>query len=123
VRTISIGFAVPWDDAGIRVACAALTTINRIYLRQHPTTPALYRAGVVYKRQPGPERFSWIPIVMQRGNGDCDQLACWRAAELQERGIKARAVPKRIGPNLIHILVQYPDGHKEDPSKVLGMGR
>ena len=125
MRTIEIRIEFPWSLAGVRIACAALTTLNRLWLRSERVAgveaPSLYTSGVRYARQRGPERFQWIPRVRARRHGDCDQLACWRAAELQEAGIDARAVPKKIGPNLIHIVVEHPGGFIEDPSKRLGM--
>lgn len=110
----------------MRVACAALTTINRLFLRAAPQIagkpfPPLYRSGVRYQRQLGRERFLPIPLVMSKRAGDCDQLACWRAAELQEQGIKARAVPRFVSPRMMHVVVVWPDGRVEDPSRKLGM--
>lgn len=118
----------------MRIACAALTTLNRLFLRAAPVIsggkrfPPLYRSGVRYRRQLGPERFLPIPIVFRRRYGDCDQLAAWRAAELQERGVAARAVPRMVTPRLMHVVVVYPDPRNpkrqvvEDPSRRLGMG-
>jgi hypothetical protein len=57
---------------------------------------------------------------------NCEDLACWRAAELQVfEGIRAyptflwRARPR--GGALYHIQVRYPDDRVEDPSRRLGM--
>ncbi len=57
---------------------------------------------------------------------NCEDLACWRAAELRVRhGIKAQPTftwkQRPNGGYLYHIQVQLPDGRKEDPSRVLGM--
>lgn len=82
---------------------------------------------------------------------DCEDLACHRAAELrvgavlaaamqhppdvQRRDIRsvakvpqmafqfypARAVCIRTGRRTYHAIVEHPDGHKEDPSRALGM--
>jgi hypothetical protein len=96
------------------------------YLREHPETPALYRAGVRYRREPeGQERWASIPIVRRLGFGDCEDLATWRAAELVVRGERARPIsshqrtPRGI---LYHIRVLRADGRIEDPSRILGMG-
>jgi hypothetical protein len=52
-------------------------------------------------------------------------LACWRAAELQAQGIAAHPVfvwrKMKNGSHLYHIVVRWPDGRLEDPSKRLGM--
>jgi hypothetical protein len=124
---MKIELTVPWSEAGVRIACIALTALNRLILQAGPQIagkpfPPLYASGVRYQRQPGPERFLPIPLVMRRKHGDCDQLACWRAAELQEQGIKARAVPRFVAPRTMHVIVVWPDGSEEDPSKRLGMG-
>lgn len=57
---------------------------------------------------------------------NCEDLACWRAAELRVRyGVLAEPTfiwklrPK--GGYLYHILVKLPDGRIEDPSRTLGM--
>lgn len=124
---MKIELTVPWTVQGVRVACAALTTLNRLIMRAVPQltggkrVPPLYKSGVRYVRQYGRERFQPCLNVMERRGGDCDQLACWRAAELQERGIKARAVPYRVNARTMHVIVIYPDGRREDPSKRLGM--
>ena len=122
-----IELTVPWTVQGVRVACAAMTTLNRLIMRATPALtggkriPPLYKAGVRYMRQYGPERFRTCLQVLQLRGGDCDQLACWRAAELQEQGIAARAVPYRVTPRVMHVVVVFPDGRREDPSKRLGM--
>lgn len=124
-RFVSIRLDVPWDVEGIRVLLGAMTAVNRLLLRrakrQGRAVPALYVSGVRYARQAGPERFRPWPQVLSRGTGDCDQLCAWRAAELQERGIHARAVPKRVRPDLMHVVVHRADGIVEDPSRRLGM--
>jgi hypothetical protein len=57
---------------------------------------------------------------------NCEDLACWRAAELRVRH-DVQAEPTFIwklranGGYLYHILVKYPDGRIEDPSRTLGM--
>ncbi len=125
MRTIEIRLIVPWNAAGIRCALAALTTVNRLILRTAAANgqpfPELYESGVRYKRQHGPERFRPIPEVYRRRGGDCDQLGAWRAAELRERGINAIAIPMQVNDHLYHVVVRYPDGRIEDPSKRLGM--
>lgn len=112
--------------AGVRCALAAATAANvelmKEYKRRGRTVPPLMEAGVRWRRRP-PERFSLFPTVLRRKHGDCDQLASWRAAELQLKGIKAKAVPKWIKPNLMHVQVKWPSGRIEDPSRLLGMGK
>lgn len=56
---------------------------------------------------------------------NCEDLACWRAAELQAQGIAAHPVfvwrKMQNGSHLYHIVVRWPDGRLEDPSRRLGM--
>lgn len=66
----------------------------------------------------------WLEVNRQ-GGGDCEDLACYRAAELRLAGEPARAVfhrrPLPSGRTLFHIFVQRGDGSLEDPSRILGM--
>jgi hypothetical protein len=73
----------------------------------------------------GGERFRDIGRILERGSGDCDNLACWRVAELRQGGVKARPFliwRKTGGGTTYHALVRHEDGSSEDPSRLLGMG-
>ncbi len=119
-RSRMLGLAIkPLLDANVKV--------NRLYLATHPTTPKLYNAGVVYREEDprqGYEDFAIVPAIISRGWGDCDDLAPWRAAELQNGGenAKIRIQWKRTAKGkLFHIVVRRADGSIEDPSRILGM--
>jgi hypothetical protein len=113
----------------------ALFKQNIAWLRAHPEAPSLYESNAQfrprfrYEREPiGQEDWKDIPTVIADGHGDCEDLACWRAAELIVRhGIAARPrltwKPQANGAMLYHITVFHPNGDIEDPSKKLGMGR
>lgn len=96
------------------------------YLQEHPETPLLYRSGVFYLNEnKGIENWRDVEMVLAYGNGDCEDLAAFRAAELVVReGIQARPrvtfeeTPQDI---LFHVDVLMPDGSIEDPSRILGM--
>jgi hypothetical protein len=128
-RIVQIDLQMPWTLDGVRIACAALTTANLLMLRQARRAgkpyPQLYNSGVRYirARELGAPaaRFVPIPVIMLSKGSNCGPLACWRAAELQERGERARAVPVRINPRLMHVVVRRGDGRYEDPSRLLGM--
>jgi len=104
-----------------------LTDIDVEYLKAYPQTPLIYESGVRYVEEPpGQEDWQDIPTCIRMVDCDCEELAAWRAAELRVRyGIQARCVFKaQLRPNgsyLFHILVEYPDGRLEDPSRILGM--
>jgi len=121
---VLIEFNLPTVDVRhLNVLVRSLCALDVLYLRAHPQTPALKESGVIYKNQPhGCERFLTVPAVLEQGNGDCDQLAPWRAAELRVRhGIKAMPEVKRMSTNLWHVFVRMPDGSVEDISAHLGM--
>lgn len=133
----------------LQIMLDALYLIDIEWLKRNPELPAIYtlasdsRLGFVprkdkklgpngtwmlYQQEPtGQEDWKDIPTCLRDGFADCEDLACWRAAELTVRhGIPARPVAKgKVRPNgsmLYHITVLYPDGTSEDPSRKLGMG-
>ena len=68
--------------------------LNALYLsdcailRARPNIPRLYdtATGVRYQREPrGQEDWKDIPSIIRDHHGDCEDLACWRAAELTVR--------------------------------------
>lgn len=87
----------------------------------------------------GGEIFRDIGRIIENGGGDCDNLACWRVAELRQAGIQARPFmtsrKRKDGGTTYHALVIWPalgsignlgDGGKEtteDPSLILGMSQ
>lgn len=124
----------------IRHLCSALVLANRIIL-QKGNLPSLYMSGVRYKPEPGwsEEHFDNAETVFARGWGDCDDLASWRVAELQNQGVPATIVvmwKPVTGGRLFHIKVRIINPHctarhnvsmkgcvckQEDPSARLGM--
>jgi hypothetical protein len=128
----------------------ALCRVNQSHIRHNrglvargkaKPLPLLYFSGVHYEREKGTEEWLDIPNVMRAASGrpeygndawgDCEDLACWRVAELRERpaelggGIKAKPFAKwkrrDDGSYAYHALVLLPDGKLEDPSLTLGM--
>jgi len=114
----------------ISVVLGSLIDIDLVYLLSHEV-PSLYDSGVRYQREPpGIEEFAAIPAVIERGWGDCDDLAAWRIAELRAHG--ERATPRIVWRKfpkgrLYHVMVRrakFPRTDPrsiEDPSKILGM--
>ncbi len=104
----------------------ALTCTDQLWLRYHPDTPRLYAAGVRYVREPfGEEEWKDIPDTLRDRIGDCEDLACWLAAERREYD-NVDALPQLVGHYVngrfsYHVRVELPDGTIEDPSVKLGM--
>lgn len=118
---------VPASSATLSAALEGLTALAYQTLERGSFRP-LYFSGVKYKPEPriGGRRKEewWTPDrIMKEGWGDCEDLAAWRAAELRQKGIPARAVAKRTGRKMFHAVVLWPNGTTEDPSRVLGMKR
>lgn len=122
----------------IKPILEALVMADQLYIRTH-RVPPIYESGVRYQEEPVNqanlpgsggtyriEEFAAIPAIMERGWGDCDDLAPWRCAELREHGepAKIRIQWKKnpeTGQKLYHIVVRRADGRIEDPSLLLGM--
>ena len=102
----------------------ALTLTNVSHLRYNPRCPSIYASGVVYQEEGSPEIWRDIPTIRQDGWGDCDDLACWLAAEMRvKHGIRAVVTLQRQRqPGLWHAVVRDIDsGRTHDPSIALGM--
>lgn len=139
-RRQSLSLVIPWRTKRDLDFALQFATGNALReLAANRWIPALYKAGIPYKREvcraagvPGAcERFlSPLQLLKERGRlgADCDDLAPWRAAELilgrhAPRDPKARAVAIPSPGIGWHVIVRRGDGSIEDPSKVLGMGK
>ena len=123
----------PSSQKRILALLEALTLINQFYLEEHPDTPSLYqlvKEGKVTYKLPqqmdednkgfNGEQFRDIGRIIENGGGDCDNLACMRAAEYRFRlGIAAQPyITHRFEPDgksVYHVVVLLPDGSSEDP--------
>lgn len=84
--------------------------------------PSLYRSGVRYRREK-PDKWLQPSTVFDQGHGDCEDLCGWRVGEIRNAGGAARAHAYRTTQRMWHVVVIFPDGRVEDPSKILGMRR
>lgn len=116
----------------LRVLLHAMTVISVPQFVQLGL-PRLYESRIRYRREPrGPgwvrEQWQDAARTAAIGSGDCEDLATYLAAQYQAEGFDAwpdvLAFPPRVGrPGwLFHIVVRRPDGVREDPSRLLGMG-
>jgi hypothetical protein len=110
----------------------ALTMANVAYLLDNPSAPELYASGVRYQQEPdGRDEWQDIPDTLARRSGDCEDLACWRVAELRVRHGEPNATRSISVSTLLdargqpvtmyHITVLRQNGAQEDPSRKLGM--
>ena len=66
-----------------------LSAVSEARLREHPEAPWLYQSGVRYGEEPpGQDDWQDIPETLALRWGDCEDLACWRIAELRTRGLE-----------------------------------
>jgi hypothetical protein len=82
--------------------------------------PPLYESGIRYAREaPGRESWQFAHELLETREGDCEDLACYRAAELRLDGEPAIAEVVRTPRRSFHAVVRRADGRIEDPSKIL----
>ena len=117
-----VRYALPDQMAECRVDPSKLDELSR-YLGKIGASPDTIEAVLSLLR--GIEIFRDIPRLYERKNGDCDNIAAARAAELRMAGVKATVYitwRERPDGTTYHALVRWPDGSSEDPSILLGMG-
>ena len=129
MRVEIVLYVDPNSQKAIQYALDQLFVYDIAWLLAHPNTPALYQSGVRYEREPWAgkyEEFLSIPFVLDRGWGDCDDLSCWRAAEIAVTNTYAKplvieAPGSREGARRWHCVVDLGGGRFDDPSLRLGM--
>lgn len=119
-------FHAPITPRNLDILLECLTLLDLHWLHSNPDTPLLYESGVFYQREPdGQENWLTVPYVIEQGFGDCEDLACWRAAELRLQGIVARPFASKVvnsdGTVQFHARVRLGNNAVEDPSRRLGM--
>jgi hypothetical protein len=114
--------------------------INEVWIQKRIdaglAVPRLYESAVMYRPEPlrSPvEEFATIPEVLERGWGDCDDLAPYRVAEIRrlERRPADIVVYFRPETKTWHLQLRHwtsraaqrarEIGIVEDPSRLLGM--
>ena len=86
--------------------------------------PDIYGGTIRYKKEGAGREYWQAPSETARtGQGDCEDLAVYLAAQRRASGQDpaARVRVVRTGPKMRHALVQRGDGTLEDPSRALGM--
>lgn len=117
---IRIGVLVPTERQALVAALELLCALNLLYLKSHPKSPLLFDSGIRYKREPrGVESWQTYEQMLVSKQGDCEDLASARVAEIRFRGLYAEPWPV-CNNRLWHVYVKTSKG-LEDPSKRLGM--
>lgn len=97
-----------------------LAEANRA-LRGRFAFPSLYQSGLRYNyaERPGSVRMRSLWQLFSADSGDCGELVAARASESPEIGINLFEVGgTSTGGRLFHVVCQWPDGRREDPSLV-----
>lgn len=114
----------------IRFLLGRLVDVNE-YLIRRRRLPPLYESGIRYVREHEDyvarrpvEDWQAADVLVATKRGDCEDLACYRCAELRLKGVDAHPRLTRTG-RVWHITVAIRERGKplvvEDPSKLLGM--
>ena len=112
---------VPASRACITAFMEGLTVLDMVLIERRGL-PSLYELGIRYRPEPrGQEKWLNADEMQHRRFADCEDLACYLAAQRRLEGIPALAVAIRTGRKRFHGVVRYPDGTIEDPSRKLGM--
>lgn len=107
-------------------ALEAVTRLNEKMIRDgdSPTADQLIARGAIWKPEPpGQEHFDHGGLIAKRGEGDCDDWAPLKAAQLRVTGEDPGAFAEVVksGPKRWHAIVRRSDGSKDDPSLDAGM--
>lgn len=103
-----------------------LVLYDRVLLRKKIVPPiydAFMNGDIEFRSEPWAgkyEEFADALTCIRRGWGDCDDLAPWRVAELNEQGERAGLKIYWRGRGF-HVEVRRADGTVEDVARFLGM--
>lgn len=117
---------IPDHAACLEAALTGFVAVARIMIASGLVPPFPHEANVRYQNEPvGEEDWKLPNNVIRDGWGDCEDLALWVAAGLQETGEDpgARVIIVRTGTNKLHAVVERSDGSIEDPSYDLYQGK
>lgn len=122
------------DERDLRVALHAATIIAVYEMARYrvPGPYELYRQGRIRYLWPEVCRAPGVPgacerflsprqVLIEGGDLDCDDVAPWRAGQLQLQGHQAIAIPVREPQIGWHCVVEREHGTIEDPSRAVGM--
>jgi hypothetical protein len=100
-----------------------LVQVNRVLIETGVVPPSPLDTSVRYKRErSGLEEWDNAKTCIERGWGDCEDLAAWECAGINlDEDPEAICVLIRTGPKLFHCVVMMSDGTLRDICPDLGM--
>lgn len=121
---LRIKITCPCDPEAIACVVEGLVALNACMMtaarKAGKPAPLLYTTGVRYKRErPGQEHWQSAAELLASGEGDCEDLASYRAAELRCDGELAFVDIQRTPRGSYHAVVRRGNGQIEDPSRIL----
>lgn len=99
------------------LALDLLRWLTRVNVAVLESDPSLSLEAIRPRYRPGSDRGeTWcgLPAAAHRRVLDCEDLACWRAAELRRAGEDAWPDLVRLPNNAYHVVVRRGDGSHED---------
>ena len=121
---LRINITCPADPEAIACVVEGLVALNACMMtaarKAGRSAPLLYASGVRYKREPkGREQWQSAAELLSSGEGDCEDLAAYRAAELRCEGELAFVDIQPTNRGTYHAVVRRGNGQIEDPSRIL----
>ena len=124
--SLHVTMEVPADPVSLTAALEGLVRLGEVQLAAAALSggghPPLYESRVRYRREaPGEEDWKSIDRLFDEGEGDCEDLASARVAQLRhDHGEPATAIviPTRRSGKL-HAVVLRASGEIEDPSRIM----
>lgn len=118
-----VSMRVPATVGALECAAESLVALNYMMMQKAIDLgggfPRLYDSGIVYRREVNAESWQNATELLRSGEGDCEDLAAYRAAELRMEGEPARLVIEKTRRGSYHAVVLRADGTIEDPSRIL----
>jgi hypothetical protein len=116
---------LPGDPELLTAALEGLVAVNCLLIERGEVPADPREAGVVYRKEgTGLEEWNNAMLVIQKGEGDCEDLASWEAARMRTSGEDegARVIIIEPGrPGRYHAVVERSDGEIVDVCLELGM--
>lgn len=122
MRTMRVASAIPMHPRVLERVLDGFVQAVQLLLAEgyHGVPNSPYDAPVEWRPEPkGSEEWCFPHEVLERGWGDCEDMAIWLAAGYRNYGTPCRVVLVKTGRGRWHAVVEFEDGEIEDPSEYL----